>query len=161
MSRMISADGLRELFAQNSGHLMLALLTITHAGLPAPVRLVNDRRPLVFGGHEYQPLAFELTLPADTEDQIPHVELRLDNVNRALVELLRSVVEPVPIALDVVRVAPDRTVTLELGPLEFSMLDAALTPSTVTIRLGYEIDILNEQATREIFNPSLAPGLFG
>lgn len=166
MSRAISAEGLRELFAQESGHLMLALLTIPHATLPEPIRLVNDRAALEYEGHTYQPLPFELTLPADLEDQIPHIELRIDNIGRALVELLRSQLEPVEVVVDLVRVAPPaigstaREVVREMGPLDFSLLDVQIGPAVITARLGYVIDILNTAATQHIMNPSLAPGLF-
>lgn len=160
MSRTISPAGLRELFAQHSGHVLLTLLTVSHATLPEPLRLVNDRRSLEHDGHTWTALPFELVLPADTEDEIPHVELRIDNVGRVLTELLRTVAEPVDVELSVVRVAPDGSVTPELGPLDFSLLDAQIRTDVITARLGYEIDVLNEPATREIFNPSLAPGLF-
>lgn len=166
MSRTITAEGLRELFAQSSGHLLLALLTFEHASLPEPIRLVNDRIPLEFDGHTHQPLPYELVLPADLEDQIPHVEIRIDNVSQLLVELLRSQLEPVDVVLDIVRVAPpaigsqQRGVFRELGPLDFSLLDAQITPAVITLRLGYLIDVLNMPATQHIMNPSLAPGLY-
>lgn len=160
MSRTISPDALRELFAQHSDHVLLTLLTISHVTLSDPLRLVNDRRNLEYGDHTWTALPFELVLPADTEEEIPYVELRIDNIGRVLTELLRSVAEPVNVELSVVRVAPDGSVTPELGPFDFSLLDAQIRPDVITARLGYEIDVLNEPATREIFNPSLAPGLF-
>lgn len=159
MSRTISVDGLRELFAQYSSQPMLCLLTISHDSLPEPIRLVNDRRPLEFGGAIYQPFAFELTLPADSEDEIPHVRLTIDNVGRELVRLFRSVLDPVPVQLDVVRVAPDG-VYRELGPLDFSLLNVQIETATITAQLGYAIDVLNMPATQDIMNPALAPGLF-
>lgn len=157
--RNISAEGLRELFAQNSGAVMLTLLTFSHATLPTPIRLVNDRRPLTYGGQSYIALPFEMTLPDDLEERIPSVEVKIDNVGRELVTLLRSTSEIVAVDVEVVRVQ-NGVVTSELGPLDFSLLDAKITPQTITLSIGYAIDILNEQATKEIFNPGTAPALF-
>ena len=156
--RNISAEGLRELFAQNSGAVMLTLLTFSHATLPTPIRLVNDRRPLTYG-QSYIALPFEMTLPDDLEERIPNVEVKIDNIGRELVTLLRSTSEIVAVDVEVVRVQ-NGTVTSELGPLDFSLLDAKITPQTITLSIGYAIDILNEQATKEIFNPGTAPALF-
>lgn len=159
MSRTITAEGLRELFAQDSGQPILSLLTITHDTLPEPLRLVNDRQALVFAGQTYQPFSFELTLPADTEDEIPHVQVTMDNVGRELVRLFRSVLDPVAFQLDIVRVAGDGA-HREMGPLDFSMLGSQINASTVTAQLGYVIDVLNMPATQDIMNHSVAPGLF-
>lgn len=157
--RNISSDGLRELFAQQSGAVMLTLLTFSHATLPEPIRLVNDRRALTYGGQTYTALPFEITLPADLEDQIPSVDVKIDNVGRELVTLLRSTSDVVDVDMEIVRVQGG-VVNRELGPLDFSLLDAKITAQTITLSIGYAIDILNTQATSEIFNPGTAPALF-
>ena len=160
MSRTITADGLRELFAQDSGQPLLPLLTITHDTLPEPIRVVSDRQALTFAGQSYQPFSFELTLPVDTEDETPHVQVTMDNVGRELVRLLRLVLDPVAFQLDIVRVAPDG-VHREMGPLDFSLLAAPqISASTITLNLGYVIDVLNMPATQDVMNHGVAPGLF-
>lgn len=160
MTRAISATGLRELFVQESGHVLLAAVTFDHDDLDDPVRLVNDMRPLQHNGSTYTGLPFEVTLPPDSEDEIPTLQMKLDNVDRLLVTLLRSVEGPPSVGVEIVRVDPQGTVTSELGPLPFSLLDSQFGATSVTLKIGYLTDVLNEPATREIFNPSLAPGLF-
>lgn len=160
MPRAISADGLRELFAQNSGHALLVLATFDHPDLPEPIRLVNDVQGLDYDGHAYIGLPFEASMPTDAEDDIPTVQMRVDNVDQTLIELLRSISAPADVVLEVVRVAPNRVITTEIGPLDFSLLDSRATDTTVTLKIGYLIDLLNAQATSEIFSSSLAPGLF-
>lgn len=158
-TRTITADGLRELFAQHSGSVMLALVTFDHSTLPEPVRLVNDTRSLEYGGNTYIALPFELDLPDDVEDKVPSIELKVDNVDRRMVQLLRSVSDPPDVTIEIVRVS-NGMVTGELGPLDFSLLDASITAETVTLQIGYAVDILNEPATQHIFNPGTAPALF-
>tara|TARA_A100000171_G_scaffold28305_3_gene26442 strand:+ start:2717 stop:3202 length:486 start_codon:yes stop_codon:yes gene_type:complete len=160
MTRAISASGLRELFAQESGHVLLAAVTFDHADLDDPVRLVNDMQSLQHNGTTYLGLPFELTLPPDSEDEIPTLQMKLDNVDRSLVTLLRSVEGPPAVDVEIVRVDPQGATTSELGPLPFSLLDSRFGATSVTLKIGYLTDVLNEPATREIFNPSVAPGLF-
>ena len=159
-TRPVSAAGMRELFAQNSGHVLLALVAFRHDDLSEPVRIVNDMQSLTYGGNNYIGLPFQLTLPTDTEDEIPAIQMTVDNVDRQLVELLRTPESPPGVDIEVVRVDEAGTVTSELGPLDFSLLDAKITAAKVTLKIGYLIDVLNEPATGQIFNPSLAPGLF-
>lgn len=158
-TRNISAEGLRELFAQHSGSVMLAIATFHHATLPEPIRLVNDTRALEYGDNSYIALPFQLDLPDDVEDKVPNIELKVDNVDRRLVQLLRSVSDPPDVTIEIVRVS-DNAVTGELGPLDFSLLDAKIGAQTVTLQIGYAVDILNEPATQHIFNPGTAPALF-
>ncbi|USZ48140.1 DUF1833 family protein [Halomonas sp. DN3] len=157
--RSISADTMRELFAQNSGAMMLACVQFTHAQMSEPARIVNNTENIQFNGQTYIGLPFELTLPSDTEERIPTVEMRVDNVDRTLVDLLRSVDSPPGVRLDIVRVQGG-AVTPEIGPLDFVLLNSDIGVDVVTLSIGYAMDILNEPAVAEIFNPGLAPGLF-
>ncbi|MFP1683332.1 DUF1833 family protein [Alloalcanivorax sp. C16-1] len=160
MIRPISAAGLRELFARESAHVLLAAVTFDHEMLAEPVRLVNDMQALQHNGQTYMALPFELTLPPDSEDEVPALQLKIDNVDRSLAAILRSVTDPPSVDVEILRVDEAGTVTSEMGPLSFSLLDASIGAAAVTLKIGYLVDVLNEPATKEIFNPSLAPGLF-
>ena len=158
--RNISAGAMRELFAEHSGAAMFACLTFDHPTMSAPERVVNNTEDVTYDGQTYTALPFELTLPDDVEDRAPSLEIRIDNVERSLVELLRSVVTDLPsVQLEIVRVQ-DSTVTLEIGPLSLSLLSSDINVDVVTLTVGHAIDILNEPGTKEIFNPKTAPGLF-
>lgn len=158
--RNISAGAMRELFAQHSGAAMLACLTFDHPSMTTPARIVNNTENITFNGNTYSALPFELTLPDDIEDKIPSLEIRIDNVERTLVDLLRSVVDDLPaVTVDIVRVQGG-TVTREIGPLSLSLMQSEINTDAVTLTVGHAIDILNEPATQEIFNPGMAPGLF-
>lgn len=158
--RTLSASAVRELFAQHSGAVLLACVTFDHPTMDTPARVVNNAEDITFDGHLYRGLPFELSLPDDVEDRVPNLEIRIDNVERTLIELLRTVVSELPsVVIDIVRVQ-DGIVTREIGPLSFSLIGHEITVDSVTLTVGHAIDILNEPATQEIFNPGLAPGLF-
>lgn len=158
--RNISAGAMRELFAQHSGAVMLACLTFDHPTMAAPVRVVNNTQDVTHDGQIYTALPFEVTLPDDIEDRVPSLEITIDNVDRTLVELLRTVVTDLPsVQLEIVR-AQDYTTTREIGPLSLSLIGSDINVDTVTLTVGHAIDILGEVATSEIFNPGTAPALF-
>lgn len=157
--RSISANTMRELLAQNSTAVMLMCVTFTHAEMAEPLRIVNNTVPIQFNGYQWTALPFKPTLPEDTEDRVPNIELVVDNVDLTMVELLRSVSSPPGVQIDVVNVQGG-TVTREIGPLDFSLLSHDIGVDTITLTIGYAIDILNEPAVQDILNPGTAPGLF-
>lgn len=158
--RNISAGAMRELFAQHSGAAMFACLTFDHPTMTAPVRVVNNTVDITHNGELYTGLPFEPVLPDDIEDRVPSLEIRIDNVDRQLVEILRTVVTDLPsVLLEIIRVQGGVTTT-EIGPLALSLISSDINVDVVTLTVGHAIDILNEPATSEIFNPGTAPGLF-
>nr|WP_300312729.1 DUF1833 family protein [Halomonas sp.] len=157
--RSISAGAVRELFAQHSDAVMLMCLAFSHADMSEPVRIVNNKVAIQFDGHQWIGLPFEPTLPEDTDEKIPNVQIRVDNVDRTLVELLRSVSSMPSVRMYVVRVQ-NGTVTREIGPLDLSLLSHDIGIDTITLDIGYAIDLLNEPACQDILNPGTAPGLF-
>ena len=158
--RAITAVGLAELFAQNSSHAFLCLATFTHATLPTPIRLVNNKAAIVYGGNTFTPLAFDLALAVDAEDQVPSLTLTVDNVDQRFIELIRSITDKPSVKIEVVRVNEAGTVILELGPMDFMLNGSQMDSGKVDLTLGFESDILNQSATQDIFSPSVSPGLF-
>lgn len=185
--RTISAEALKEMFAENTGLVFLHLLTITHESWTETYRFVNDNQDLVYNGNTYTALPFEATLPSDEDDVPPNVTLKIDNIDKNLVEILRSLISPPTATLEIVsryysaeyfkssvwhqtiHEWEDRNVltnenvviTSEIGPIEFKMLSYTnMAYTTIEIELGYEADILNEAASKDIFSPNNAPGLF-
>lgn len=157
--RNLSSGAIRDLFVQNSGAVMLSCVTFNHFELPEPIRVVNNTVAIQFDGHEWIALPFELTLPSDNEDRVPNLEMIIDNIDRTLVELLRSVSSMPSVRVDIIRV-DGATITREIGPLDFSLLSSDIGVDAVTLTIGYAFDILNEPATQDILNPGTAPGLF-
>ena len=78
----LSAGGLGELAAQETGTAWLVLLTITHPGLPTPIRVTSDGVVTVHNGNTFDPFPFEVTLPDDVEGRAPQAHLRIDNTSQ-------------------------------------------------------------------------------
>jgi hypothetical protein len=155
--RSLSLTARLAINAQETDQVFLLLLTISHAGLAAPIRVAHNSQDVVSRGETFLAFPFQITLPADRDDQLSKVQLTIDNIDRQLVQAVRTLDSPPSVALEVVLASsPD---DLEAGPFGFTLLDAGYDALTVTGALGYE-DVLNEPYPGGTFTPNLFPGMF-
>lgn len=154
---MLSADAVREAMAQNSGAVWLQLLTISHPDITT-VRMVNNPVDITSRGNVYLAFPFSLPLPQDMAESLASLTLTISNVDRRLVDELRSIGEPMQVTLEVITAAtPD---TVEQGPFTFDLVSATYSEDTISGRLTYE-PILSEPFPAGSFTPQTHPGLFG
>lgn len=156
MSRTLSPAAVRELLAQSSGEVFVLLLTLTHASMPA-VRLASNTEAVTSRGQVFLAFPFSLDLPADLAEQLVTVQLSISNVDRRLVQALRSIADPIAVTLEVVTAgSPD---TVEVGPYLFDMQSVSYNAASITATLSYE-PILNEPFPAGSFTPQSFPQLF-
>lgn len=158
--RALTPTMLQEMLAEETAHVMLMLVKISHTDLTEDIRVVANTENITYDGHEWIGLMFEIALPSDDEDRIPVTSLKVDNVDREIVAAIRSISSPPDIELTVVRVDELDVVTKEIGPLSFRLNDADWDALYVQASLGYEADYLNEPAIKDRFDPTIFPGLF-
>jgi hypothetical protein len=152
----ISADALAAMFAQETDEVFLMCVMIEHDDLAAPIRLVRNTEAIERGGETYLPFPFELELPSDVEDQLPHVQLVIDNVDRTIVRAIRPLKGKALVTVDVVLASsPD---TVERGPFELKLQSVDYNALTVSGELAYE-DTLNAAYPKDQFTPINSPGL--
>lgn len=143
-------------FAPETGATPLFLLKIEHESLAEPIRVVNNQTDIVSDGETYVGLAFEIDLPSETDDQ-SRVNVRIDNVDRVIVDSLRAVTGRPTFTLSVVLAdTPDQ---VEAGPYAMTLSEADYDAGQVTGVLVFE-DILAEPFPGDSFVPSRFPGLF-
>jgi hypothetical protein len=153
----LSLVALQAALAQETGQVFLTCLTISHATLPTPIRLVNDKVDLVRAAGTFIAFPFEIALPEQRDDQLPQVELVIDNVDRSISQAIRNLTSPPTITLEVVLASSPNT--LESGPHTLTLLDVSYDAQEVRGRLGFE-DVLNEPFPKDSFTPKDFPGLF-
>ena len=158
--RQISLDAMKQMFKQEAEDVFLTIITITHPDLEQPLRYVNDMVDLEFEGNTYKALPFRFVLPPDVKDRVPTARIELDNVNRELVSILRSISKPPTLEVAIVRKQLDGTITKEIGDFKFVMLNIRYNVFTISADLGFNADFLNESATADYFTPNLFPALF-
>lgn len=81
---------------------LFALITITPADGEDTLRIVNNNEQIVSRGKTYLPYAFTLTLPADTGEGSPTLTMTIDNVDRVLTEIVRELLDPPEVKLELV-----------------------------------------------------------
>jgi hypothetical protein len=157
MARTLSTLARQAVFAQETKEVFLLLLTLDQATLPDPIRVANNTRDIVSGGETFVGYPFAITLPDEREDSIPQMTLRIDNVNRSIVQALRSITSSPTIQLDVVLAdSPD---TLEASFVGFTLRRASYDAVIVEGALTLE-DVLNQGFPKLAFTPSITPALF-
>ena len=157
MSRVISEGARAHLFAAETGEAFLVLLTFTHNGLPAPLRVTSDTAETISRGEVYVPYPFELTLPDEEESKSPRARLVIDNVDRQIVAALRNLATSPVVTMEVVRAAaPD---TVEAVFVDFRLANVVYDSHVIEADLTLE-DFTAEPYPAASFSPSLFPGIF-
>ena len=167
MARNLSPGFLAGLYAQESDEIVICLLTVTHDDLGEPIYLSSDPTerisddPLIYGtssrGNEYLFLPFEFTLPDDKSDSPPRVQLSMDNTDRSLVSLLRSIATPADITVEIVLASDLDEVEMRLPALQLS--DVTMDESKISATLVAD-GLVNEPHPAGQFTPGSFPGLF-
>ncbi len=159
--RPLTATTLREIFRQETGEAWLILLTIDHASLQNPIRVGSDAVATISRGKTFISFPFDLALPHEAPDELPRARIRIDNVDRRIVEALRLAAgsaEGPSVQMEIVRAAdPD---TVEGSWPDFLLVNATYDVLVVSGEL--KLDVLErEPYPADSYTPSTAPGVFG
>ena len=158
--RTVSPGTMRDMFAQETSRTVLVCLTISHPSITPPIRLVSNTVDLSWGGNTFIGMPFEITLADEDESTISDVVLNIDNVDRRMVEAVRTIQAPPMILLQMISVDAAGTITQELGDMQFRLQKVDGDALVLSSTLGFEADYLNEPAVRHHFDPATSPGLF-
>lgn len=157
MPRPLSTAALRAMLAQQTGEAFLVFLRIDHADLDEPIRVVSDGVDHVVDGLTWTAFPFEIAIPSESEDSVPSVKLSIDNVDRSIVQAVRSLASPPTVTIHVALGSSPSTI--EAGPYEFTLRNVAYDALAVTGDLRFE-DVLNEPCPGDVMSPTTFPGLF-
>ncbi|MFQ5954023.1 MAG: DUF1833 family protein [Kiloniellales bacterium] len=157
MPRSLSATLQAAANAQETTEVFLMLLTIDHADLAAPTRIVNNTKAIISNGNTFTAYPFEISLPDDDPERPPEVTVAIDNVAQDIIQALRQVSSPLSFDLEVVLASDPNTV--EIGPLKLEMTSADWDAGVIRGRLAYP-ELLDESYPADTYNPALYPGLF-
>ncbi len=107
-------------------------------------------------GEPFIHFPFRVTLPDDTEEAV-RATLEIDNVDRQIVQAVRSISSPPTVTLEVVLAStPD---VVEAGPFVFELQGARYDAAVVRGELAFE-PILDLAVPGDVMSPGLFPGLF-
>jgi hypothetical protein len=102
--------------AQETGEVLLALVTIAHTSIVGgPLRVVQDMQNLTSNGNVYTAFPFEIVLPEDTDDGPAKIKLVIDNIDQSLAKAIRSIPPNSPPSVTVEIVVASQPDVVELS----------------------------------------------
>lgn len=144
-------------FAADTDDVWLVLVTIDHADLSVPIRVVNNTQDVTSRGDTFTAFPFDVSLPDAREDAPPRARLVIDNVSREIAQAIRTVTGAPSVTLEVIRAAdPD---TVEMSMPNFTLRNVRWDAAKVQGDLVLE-DFTAEPYPAGIFSPASFPGLF-
>lgn len=155
---MTITDDLRTEAWSPASKLPLVLLTMSHADLTSPIRVVNNNENITSNGETYIAFPFEIVLPDSTEDSPPRARLQISNVSREIGQAIRSISSPPSLLIQVVR--PDAPDTVEVEFVGMRLANVLLDALMVSGEVEFE-DLSREPFPGFCMTPSEFPGLVG
>jgi len=155
-----SAAMMQAMNAQETGEVFLDLLELDHPSFDAPVRLVRDNMDVDHQGAVYSAMQFDVVLPErSSEGGIPTIRLAMQNVDRAIIQKIRSIANEDAITVrlkSVLRSEPDRI------QREYPDMDLRKVPYTAAQITGEVVlaPIMERSISKVKFTPSDFAGLF-
>ena len=156
MSREISNTARAAINAPETSEVFLVILEISHTSLPAPIRAVNNWQDITSNGDLYTATAFNFIPPAQEDGVISNSQLVIDNVDRAIVEAVRTITSPADVTASII--LADTPDVIEAGPWEFKLRDVTYTRETVSgalVYLNYMRDNIGTIKYKNIHFPGL------
>src|SRR3954466_1942643 len=152
MARTLSANAFKAMFAQETGEVFLICLTLSHPNWAQPLRVVYNNQPITRAAGVFSPAVFQIMLPDEAPDKVPTVSLTIDNVDRAVTDLIRQVLGPrITVVMEVVLASSPNTG--EAGPWTFQVVSCTYDAQSVVATLGLEEDILNSEFPSVRYTP--------
>jgi hypothetical protein len=158
-------------FAQETGRVPIALITLSHPSLEDDIRISTDPTQrieefttdldVVYGtisnGLTYLFLPVRIKLPDETEDGPGDMTLEIDNIHRAYIEAIRTVFTPISCQVDIVM--DNALDTIDASWPEFNLTQIKYNDTIITGTLTIET-LVTEPLSAYKFVPSYFPGIF-
>ncbi len=155
MPRSLSATAVSSLNAQESGEVWLVLLTLSNPGITT-IRVVNNTENIVSRGNTFIAFPFDIELPGEDATSPAKAVLRIDNVDKQIVEAVRSISTPPAVTLEVVLASQPDTVEIAFAGMTLRAVE--YDADSVRGELIFE-SIFTEPVSYNI-TPNRFPGLF-
>lgn len=152
----LSSLAIQSAQALETSEVWLLLMEIDHTDLATPFYLVNNRESITHNSTEYIAYPFSVVLSQDDGEHLPKVRLTIDNVDRALVETIRSISDTPTVNIKLVLASQPDTIELEISDLVLREVEYDAFTVSGTL---YSDDILNSRFPES--NVTQAAGYYG
>lgn len=144
MPRSINPRARTQVQSSEIQDVILVVLDIDHTSLSSPIRVVNNTQGIEWNGNTYEASSFKFKPPAQEEGELSNATLTLSNIDRRIMETVRSIDSAPTVTANVVFVKHDEldpalAVVKEAGPWAFDLsevrYDAKSITGTLTLNL--------------------------
>lgn len=157
-NQQMTTAALRACLSQSTDAVFLELLSINHADLMAPIRVVKNTEVITSNGYDYYPFRFEVTLPVDASDRLGELVLTISNVDRRISEAARMINSAASASFSVVLASsPD---SIEYGPITMDLRNVTVKLMNIVGTLRAGENILYQKYPAHYFVPAIFPGMF-
>lgn len=161
MARTLSSTFRQAIESETTSEVVLVCLTITEDSLAAPIRLVHNTENItrqIEGSPElFVAMLFEIDLPSEDGDTIDSVSIKIDNVDRQIVEAVENATGRPQVSMEIVLASdPD---TVEAGPIDMELDSVEYDSMWVVGQLVFD-ELVNQQSAAHTYSPFLFPDLF-
>ncbi len=157
MTRNVSAELKQAVYAQETEHEFVVLITIDHDDLEEAIRVNSSGTSIMHNGDTYVAFPFEVILPDDVDDRPPRAKLRIDNISREIVLAIRTISSAPRVTIRIVMMETPDVVEAEF--LDFRLSNITYDQLTVEGDLTLE-EFIGEPYPARVFSPADFPGLF-
>ncbi len=153
--RELSAPATAALVAEETDEVFLDLIIIEHEELATPIRVVRNVEDVEIDGETYAGLPFEIELP-DEGERPGDLMLTIDNVDRRIVNTIRSIQSPPTVTYRLVLASQPEVIEYEAAGL--TLRDCTYDVAQVRGYMRYEP--LVTESVADTITPSRFPALF-
>lgn len=154
--RSLSTSAIESIFGSSTGEAWIYLITIEHEDLPT-TRICRNTESIDSRGNTFTAGWFDITIPAQSEGELPRVDFVMDNIGLELMEGIRSLTgQPTVTLEEIMESEPD---TVQTGPYVFSLKDVQYNKFMIKGQISYE-SLLTEPYNWRKFTPLEWPGMF-
>ena len=156
MPRGLSPTAIASGNTQETSEVWLILVTISHASLASPIRVVNNNEDITSRGLLYLAFPFQIILPGEDPDSVSKAVLRFDNADRTAIAAIRGLDTAPSVSLEVILARRPDIVEISFPGL--MLRNATYDAFTIEGELYFEA-LVSEPITYSM-TPSRFPGLF-
>lgn len=154
--RTLSAPALESAHAQETGEAWIVLMTVEHDDLMDDIRVCNNNENVLSNGKTFIALPFEIELPGADPEAPPRARVRIDNIDRLIVDTLRAIASPPTVRLQVVLASQPDVIEADFDGLV--LRNAEFDAGTVSGDLEFEYILAEPVAVS--MTPAVLPALF-
>lgn len=155
MARDLTLTAREALFSQETSEVFLILIDISHPDI-TDLHFVKNNEDITHNGTTYKAFNFEIPMPSEEDGSITEVDLVIDNVDRQIVDAIRSIDTEPTVTMKIV--LNSDTDTVEAGPFDFKLNEAEYDILKVSGKLGMP-SVLEEGFPGVNFTPINHPAM--